>query len=119
MENKRSRGRPKVDVDLEDVTELAAEGCSTKEIAAALGFSAATLFGRKDIKAAYDRGRDMLGVNLRHWQIEAAKGGNVQMLIWLGRQYLDQKDQKEKETPKNAIRDDALSASLRELAKKL
>lgn len=98
--NKRGRGRPKIEVDLDDVVELAAEGCTTKEIAAALGFSQGTLFGRKDIKDAYDRGREMLGVNIRHWQICAAKSGNVQMLIWLGKQYLGQTDVK-KDEPEN------------------
>ena len=29
---------------------------------------------------------------LRHLQMEKAKQGDVRMLIWLGKQYLDQKD---------------------------
>ena len=98
MEEKRGRGRPKIDIDLEDVVELASEGCSAKEIAAALGFNRATLFGREDVKEAYDKGREILGVNIRHWQIQAAKSGNVQMLIWLGKNYLDQSDTKKEET---------------------
>lgn len=100
--DKRGRGRPKIEVDLEEVVELAAEGCTTKEIAAALGISPGTLFGRKDIKDAYDRGREMLGVNIRHWQILAAKNGNVQMLIWLGKQYLGQTDGKKEEADNKA-----------------
>ena len=57
-----------------------------------MGFSKATLFARKDVRAAYDAGRAELCVNLRHWQLEAAKSGNTQMLIWLGKQYLGQSD---------------------------
>lgn len=94
-EKKRGPGRPKIDIDLDDVTELAAEGNRCEDIAAVLGFSKATLFGRKDIREAYDKGRAQLAVNLRHWQIECAKSGNPQMLMWLGRQYLDQRDRKE------------------------
>lgn len=95
-EAKRGRGRPKVDVDLDDVKELAAEGNSPDHIAAALGISRSTLFGRNDVKEAYEAGRGILGVNLRHWQIEAAKSGNAQMLTFLGREYLGQDKQDEK-----------------------
>lgn len=91
-EKKRKPGRPKIEVDLDDVRELAAEGNTCAHIAAVLGFSKATLFARKDVRAAYDAGRAELCVNLRHWQLEAAKSGNTQMLIWLGRQYLGQSD---------------------------
>lgn len=97
MAEKKKRGRPKVEVDLDDVTDLASEGCSTKEIASALNISVSTLFGRRDVKDAYAKGRELLGVNIRHWQIESARSGNVQMLIWLGKVYLDQKESKEKE----------------------
>lgn len=89
------RGRPKVDVDLDEVRELAAEGNSAAHIAKVLGFNRSTLFGRKDVHEAFEAGRADLCVNLRHWQIEAAKSGNVTMLIWLGRQILGQKDHPE------------------------
>lgn len=97
MEKKRGPGRPKIEVDLDEVTELAAEGNTAAHIASVLGFSQTTLFTRKDVRAAYDKGRAELCVNLRHWQILAAKSGNVQMLIWLGKQYLDQKDHLEQD----------------------
>lgn len=100
MENKEKRGpgRPKIEVDLDEVRELAAEGNTCAHIAAALGFSQSTLFLRKDVRAAYDAGRAELCVNLRHWQLEAAKSGNTQMLIWLGKQYLGQSDIIQKDT---------------------
>ena len=41
------------------------------------------------------------------------------MAIWLGKQYLGQRDQVDVNMPGNAVKDDALSASLRELAKEL
>lgn len=98
MEEKRRAGRPKIEVDLDEVRELAAEGNTSAHIAAVLGFGKTTLFKRKDIKAAYENGRAELCVNLRHWQLEAAKSGNTQMLIWLGKQYLGQSDIIQKDT---------------------
>lgn len=111
-EKKRGRGRPKIDVDLDEVEELAEEGNSAEHIASVLGFSKTTLFVRKDVRAAYDRGRAKLCVDLRHWQILAAKSGNVQMLIWLGRQYLDQKERAE-QSDKEVM--DKLDAVLKEI----
>lgn len=95
---KRERGRPKVEVDLAEVEDLASEGNRCEDIARVLGFSKATLFGREDIREAYEKGRAQLAVNLRHWQILCAKDGNPNMLIWLGKQYLDQADKREVDT---------------------
>ena len=103
-EKKRGPGRPKINVDLDDIEELAAEGNTCEDIASALGFSKATLFGRKDIRAAYFKGRAQLAVNLRHWQMECAKSGNVNMLIWLGKQFLGQKDKLEESGPTEPIK---------------
>lgn len=89
------RGRPKLNVDLEEVRELAAEGNKAEQIARALGFNKKTLFFRKDVHEAFAAGQADLCTNLRHWQLECAKSGNVSMLIWLGRQYLGQKDHPE------------------------
>ena len=37
--------------------------------------------------------------SLRRWQYEAAKRGNASLLIWLGKQYLGQKDRHEQSGP--------------------
>jgi hypothetical protein len=34
-------------------------------------------------------------MNIRRMQLKSANGGNVAMLIWLGKQYLGQKDKQE------------------------
>jgi hypothetical protein len=39
-----------------------------------------------------DKGRNNLRASLRRWQLESAKKGNVAMLIWLGKQILQQTD---------------------------
>lgn len=91
-EEKRSRGRPRVKINLDEVRELASEGCTQEEICRALGIARSTFALRKDALKAYYDGFAELKISLRHWQVSCAKEGNVQMLIWLGRNLLDQKD---------------------------
>lgn len=86
------RGRPRVKVDLDEVQELAAEGCTQAEIANTLGIALSTFHNRKDIKSAYEKGIAEMKISLRHYQFKAARDGNVQMQIWLGKQVLGQKD---------------------------
>lgn len=112
----KKRGRPRKIIDLEEVEELAAEGNTAEDIALALGIGRTSLYKRKDARAAFDKGRALLRVNLHHWQVQAAKNGNVTMLIWLGKQMLGQSDQPEEAGNEEKPRDDNLSASLREMA---
>lgn len=94
-EQKRGRGRPKKEISLAVVEEMAAEFCSQEEIASDVGFSRELFRTRKDIREAYERGMQGGRTRLRSYQFQAAKSGNVTMLIWLGKQYLGQKDQPE------------------------
>lgn len=112
----KKRGRPRKIIDLEEVEELAAEGNTAEDIALALGIGRTSLYKRKDARAAFDKGRALLRVNLHHWQVQAAKSGNVTMLIWLGKQMLGQSDQPIDAGAEEKPRDDNLSASLREMA---
>ena len=89
------RGRPKKQIDLEAVKELASEGNTQADIADALGFARSTFGNREDLKKAYWDGMAEMRLSLRHFQYKAARDGNIQMLIWLGKQFLDQKDQPE------------------------
>lgn len=93
----KKRGRPPVDVDIDKVRELAAEGNSLENIGRVLHITSSTL-KRHDIHEAWKNGRAELEINIRHWQVEAAKSGNVQMLIWLGRNILGQSDGKKEES---------------------
>lgn len=117
MPEKRNPGRPKVDINLEYVEELAAEGNSMDAIAHALGISKATLSTRKDARAAFDKGRAELDVNLRHWQMLSAKSGNVQMQIWLGKQYLGQRDQPDAQAIGQLTKVDEIMKKLDEASK--
>ena len=77
-------------IDPDTVEKLASIGCTQEEIATVVGCSRETINRRfkKPIAAGHDR----LRMSLRRWQYEKAKEGSVPMLIWLGKQYLDQKD---------------------------
>lgn len=76
---------------------LAAIGCTDSDIAAELNISTDTIGRRKKDNAngfndAYERGKGKGRVSLRRLQWQKAKEGNITMLIWLGKQYLDQSD---------------------------
>lgn len=85
--------RPKKQIDPEQVKKLAAIQCSHAEMAAILGCSSDTLERR--FAAAIKDGRSHGRTSLKRKQYEIAMTGNTTMLIWLGKQYLDQKDKAE------------------------
>ena len=85
--------RPKLEIDEELVEKLAGVGCSNEAIATQVGCSVDTLTRRfADLLA---KSRENLKTQLRIWQLEAAKKGNVAMLIWLGKQMLHQTEKVE------------------------
>jgi hypothetical protein len=95
------RGRPSKlaldDETLRKIENLAKIQCTEDEAAAILGVDQSTLsrFLHKHKKAMEVW---MLGIrtgtaSLRRMQFKAAEDGNVTMLIWLGKQFLGQKDQ--------------------------
>lgn len=86
-------GRPKADIKPEQVAALARIGCTQEEIAAVLKCTPRTL--RNRFKEEIRSGMDEMRASIRRWQYMKAKDGNVAMLIWLGKQYLGQKDRME------------------------
>lgn len=86
-------GRPKADIKPEQVAALARIGCTQEEIAAVLKCTPRTL--RNRFKEEIRSGMDEMRASIRRWQYMKAKDGNVAMLIWLGKQYLGQKDRTE------------------------
>lgn len=82
--------RPKKPIDENLVASLAEIHCTLEEIGAVVGCSRDTLERRfaAIIKDAKDRGK----ASLRRAQMKAALGGNVTMLIWMGKQLLEQRD---------------------------
>ena len=64
-------------------------------IAARLGVSHDTLQERlkePEFRRAYEEGREMCCAEIRDLQMQAARAGNITMLIWLGKQMLGQTD---------------------------
>jgi len=102
---KRKAGRPKVEIDWDKVSGYLRAQCSSVGIAEILGISTDTLYLRckKDNKIDYtvfseqkkSEGKELL----RAKQYSMAMNGNITMQIWLGKQYLGQRDKSEiKET---------------------
>jgi hypothetical protein len=85
--------RPKAKVDESEVEKLAAFFCTTEEIASFFSVDKRTIERR--FAAALANGRNKGKISLKRKQYMVAMDGNVQMLIWLGKQHLDQKDKRE------------------------
>jgi hypothetical protein len=82
--------RPPKQIDEKKVEQLAEIGCSEKEIGQLLECSDDLLERR--FAGALKKGRAHRNQNLRKLQYESAKRGNITMQIWLGKQWLGQKD---------------------------
>ena len=93
--------RPKVDIDWERVNELLEADCEGTEIAAHLGIVPNTLYRRceDDHKISFSkylqekkaRGNSLL----KEKQFEKAMAGDSGMLVWLGKNRLNQADRKD------------------------
>ena len=83
-------GRPLIEINEELVCKLARLHIPTKDIANVVGCSVTTLNDR--FRSIIDKGVAEGRTNLRQLQWKSAEGGNVTMLIWLGKQYLGQAD---------------------------
>jgi len=97
-EKKHPGGRPPLVIDWEMVDRLCNIHCKGEEIAAALCMSYDSLARHCESEkgvgfADYIKEKSATGrSSLRRRQWEAAESGNVTMLIWLGKQHLDQTD---------------------------
>lgn len=85
-------GRPRKEIDWELVKELAELQCTQDEIASALRISTNTLRQYPQFLQLHKEGLENGRKCLRRWQYQKARDGNVTMLIWLGKQYLGQRD---------------------------
>lgn len=91
-------GRPKAEIDWAEVDKYLKAQCDGVGIAAILGVYPDTLYNacerdHKTTFSAYSQLKKTEGKELlRQKQIEVAMGGDKTMLVWLGKQYLDQSD---------------------------
>jgi len=103
-------GRPRIEIDWETLDSLCEIQCTASEIAGILKCSVDTI--ERSIKkkygstfAEYFKIKSSTGkMSLRRKQYNAAIDGSVPMMIWLGKQWLDQRDQpKDEERKTNTI----------------
>ena len=93
----KKRGRPKIPIDYEKAEKLASRMCSYDEIASILGVNASTLERDPEFVRHHKKGMDSGRGILRSKQFELAISGNATMRIWLGKQYLGQRDKSDQE----------------------
>jgi hypothetical protein len=89
------RGRPKINLDFGMIEKLSKIGCTQQEIASFLDVSVDTLQRSERFCGIYKKNFDKGNISLRRKQLEVAEGGNVAMLIWLGKQRLSQRDKQD------------------------
>ena len=83
-------GRPKINIDLDIVGNLASIGCTQEEIASVVGVSARTL--QRNFAEIIDRFKNKGKASLRKKMYEKAMKGNDKLLIWLSKNYLNMVD---------------------------
>lgn len=85
--------RPRKDIDAEQVQKLASLGLKNTEIADFFAVDEGTI--RKRFSERLTKGRTLRKAKLRELQWRAAEGGNIAMLIFLGKNELGQSDKQE------------------------
>lgn len=83
--------RPLKVIDERQVEQLASIQCSLDEMAAVLGCERTTLHRR--FATVIKKGREQGKSSLKRAQYKSAMDGNPTLLIWLGKQYLGQRDE--------------------------
>lgn len=90
-EEKKKLGRPKKKIDYEMVERMAHIFCTQDEIAVLLDVDVKTLQRDPLFGIAYTKGRQGGKMSLRRMQYKLAEK-NTAMAVWLGKQYLGQRD---------------------------
>ena len=117
-------GRPRKEIDQKQFENLCGLQCTLEEICGWFGVTDKTLNSwckrtySESFSEVFRQKRSTGKISLRRSQWRLAEK-NASMAIWLGKQYLGQKDIVEVGVEKDNVQDDALSKSLRELAKGL
>ena len=85
--------RPKVPLDEDAIAQMALDGAKNTDIADRLGVDEGTI--RKGYSEILRKKRAERRMNLRRKQYEKAIRGDTVMLVWLGKNDLDQSDKQE------------------------
>ena len=92
---RRGAGRKLAQIDLVELEKLCALQCTDAEIASWFGVSIRTIESRRKqapYALAMERGRGKGKISIRRNQMKLLELGNATMAIWLGKNYLDQRD---------------------------
>ena len=98
--------RKPVPIDLAELEKLASMHCTQDEVAAWFGVSQKTIslkLRQKIFKAVWDTGWAKGNISLRRQQKQRADAGDKTMLIWLGKQWLGQKDSPDRTSDTSAV----------------
>lgn len=88
-------GRKKFVIDYETVEKLASLMCTQKEIASYLDCHVSVLEHDEKFKEVHRKGLDKGKMSIRRHQYRMMEEGNATMGIWLGKQYLGQRDKQD------------------------
>ena len=116
--------RPRKEIDQKQFENLCGLQCTLEEICGWFGVTDKTLDGwckrtyRTSFSEVFRQKRGLGKVSLRRSQWRLAEK-NASMAIWLGKQYLGQRDVVDLGLPTDNAQEDALSVSLREMAEGL
>ena len=102
-------GRPKFKIDYEAVRKLASIMCTEREIASFLGCDERTLQRDAEFCRIFKEGKETGKMSLRRMQWKLAEKSYA-MAIFLGKQYLGQKDVIENQVTSNGIFDEIREA---------
>ena len=110
-------GRPKKEIDYDMVEKLANIQCTQEEIASFLEISVRTLQRDEEFCRIYKKGQENGKMSLRRMQYKLAEK-NTAMAIFLGKQYLGQRDNVEVKSPEELNKVTELLNKLEEEANK-
>ena len=97
----KGASKPLTDKDFQKLLNMVRIQCTMEECCSVLEMSDTTLNRRlkemnyNNFEDLYKRHNDEGRMSLRRMQWQAAEKGNSTMLVWLGKQYLNQKDKSE------------------------
>ena len=103
--------RPKKEIDYESVEKLARLQCTQEEIANFLNISVRTLQRDDEFCRIYKKGMDNGKMSLRRIQFKLAEK-NTSMAIFLGKQYLGQRDVIEQDNSKEIAKVEELLSKI-------
>jgi len=109
MDEKKKVGRPKTQINYKLAESLSSIFCTEEEIATILETSVRTLQRDEEFCRVFKKGRETAKMSLRRKQFDLA-GKNPAMAIFLGKQYLGQRDTVEVSHQSNGVLTDMIEA---------